>query len=223
MALIAVFAALQAVLSLFPFALTMGVAGEITLGLIGGTLIGILLGPVFGGLAVLIGSAVGVSMNYGAALFSVWTVVPPTVGAVAAGCTKQRRGYIAGFVVLIFLLIFYANTIGREVFIYTWFHIVAMIVAFSSVAFVKDPAVDSFDTRKSVVAIGVGVFVGVLADHIAGSAIAMWYFSPTAASLWLGVMLVYPVERIIAFLIAAFIAVPVYYSLVRSGLIRHLR
>jgi predicted membrane protein len=80
-ALIAVFATLQALLSVFPFTITIGTSGQITLGVIGGPLIGILLGPFFGGAAVLVGSVVGVFLNPAGALFGFLTVVPPTVGA----------------------------------------------------------------------------------------------------------------------------------------------
>jgi hypothetical protein len=222
-ALIAVFAALQALLSVFPYSLTIGTSGEITLGVIGGSLIGILLGPFFGGAAVLVGSVAGIFLNPAGALFGFLTVVPPTMGAFAAGWTRLRRGYISGATILVFLLIFYANPVGREVFVYTWFHLIAMIVAFSSIVYVEKPTFDSHDTGKSIVGITVAAFVGVLADHIAGSAIAAWYFPPFPAAIWYGVMFIYPIERIVAFLLTSLIAVPVYFSLKRSGLAEKLK
>ncbi len=47
-ALVSVFSALQALLTLFPFTLTIGTSGQITLGAVGGPLLGILLGPLVG-------------------------------------------------------------------------------------------------------------------------------------------------------------------------------
>ena len=222
-ALIAVFATLQALLSVFPFTITIGTSGQITLGVIGGPLVGILLGPFFGGAAVLVGSVVGVFLNPAGALFGFLTVVPPTVGAFAAGWTRLRRGYFAGATILVFLLIFYANPVGREAFTYTWFHMIAMIVAFSSIVYVEKPTFDSYDTRRSIAGITIAALVGVLSDHIAGSAIAAWYFPPFPPAIWYSVMFIYPVERIVAFLLTTLIAVPLYYSIKRSGLAEKLK
>jgi hypothetical protein len=41
--------------------------------------------------------------------------------------------------------------------------------------------------------------------------------------MWYGVMFIYPFERIIAFLLTTLIAVPVFYSLERSGLAEKLK
>jgi hypothetical protein len=58
----------------------------------------------------------------------------------------------------------------------------------------------------------------VLADHIAGTATAIWYFSPAlTAPMFYAVLVVYPIERIVAFVLTAIVAVPVYYSLKLAG------
>jgi hypothetical protein len=217
-ALISVFAALQALLSVFPFTITIGTSGQITLGVIGGPLIGILFGPVFGGLAVLIGSFVGVFLNPGGALFGVLTVIPPSLAAVAAGFTKMRRSYVAGAIILLSLLVFYAHPSGREAFAYTWLHICAMIVAFSPLAYAAGSSFHSSDVDRPLLGITVAAFVAILADHMSGSALAIWYFSPTLTpDIWYGAMLIYPVERVIALILTTLIAVPVYYGLRRAG------
>jgi hypothetical protein len=218
-ALIAVFAAVQALLSIFPFTITVGMAGEITLGVIGGPLIGILLGPVYGGLSVLTGSFIGVFLNPGGALFGPLTVIPPTIAAFTAGCVKIKRGYVAGAVILSFLMIFYAHPAGREAYIYTWMHIAAMALAFSPLSYWAGSTFGSADGKKLTLGIAIAAFIGVLADHIAGSAIAVWYFSPTlTAQMFYLVLVVYPVERVVALVLTTIVAVPVYYSLRRAGL-----
>lgn len=217
-ALIAVFAAVQALLAVLPFTLTLGVSGQITLGIIGGSLIGILLGPAIGGLAVLIGSIVGVFLNPAGALFGIFTVLPSSTGAFAAGCVKTRRAYAAGAVMLAALLVFYANPVGREAYIYTWLHIVAAIVAFSPLAHVAGSTFKSPDLPRSVFGIIVGAFIGVLTDHIVGSAVAIWYFS-IPATMWHGAMPIYPIERTVAMILVVAIATPTYYSLRKAGLI----
>jgi hypothetical protein len=222
-ALIAIFAAVQALLSIFPFSITIGMAGEITLGVIGGPLIGILLGPFYGGLSVLIGSFVGVFLNPGGALFGPLTVIPPTTAAFTAGCVKIKRGYIPGAVILSFLMIFYAHPAGREAYIYTWMHVAAMTIAFSPFSYWAGSTFGSAEGKKLTVGIAIAAFIGVMADHIAGSAIAVWYFSPASsahalAQMFLAVSVVYPVERIVALALTTIVAVPVYYSLRRAGL-----
>lgn len=217
-ALVAIFAAVQALLSIFPFTMTIGMTGMITLGVIGGPLIGILLGPIYGGLSVLIGSFVGVFLNPSGALFGPLTVIPPTMAALTAGCVKIKKGYIGGAVILGFLLVFYAHPAGREAYIYPWMHFAAMALAFSPLAYWAGSSFGSADGRKLAFGITTAAFIGVLADHIAGTATAIWYFSPalTAPMLYV-VLFVYPIERIVAFVLTTIVAVPVYYSLRRAG------
>ena len=217
-AFITVFAALQAVLSTLPFTITVGVEGQITLGLIGGALIGVLLGPIIGGLAVLIGSFIGVFLNPAGAILGIFTVIPPFMGSVGAGCVKIKRGYIAGGIILAALLMFYAHPVGREVLAYPWLYIIGMIVAFSPLAHIAGSTFSSKKLAKPVFGIVIASFLGVLADGMAGSGIAMWYFSGLLPEIWLSIMFIYPIERIVAMIITSIIAIPVFYSLKKSGL-----
>ena len=219
-ALMGVFAALQALLSVLPFTITIGVSGQITLGVIGGPLIGILLGPIIGGFSVLIGSLIGVFVNPAGAFFGVFSVIPPFFGAFAAGCVKIKRAYIAGAVILASLLVFYAHPYGREAYIFPWLHIVAMIIAFSPIAMIAGSTFRASQTVKPVLGIIVASFIGIMADHITGSAMGIWYFSPfLTPEIWYGIMLVYPVERMVALALTCLVAIPVYYSLRTAGLI----
>ena len=217
-ALVGVFAALQVVLSVLPFTITIGVSGQITLGVIGGSLIGILLGPLLGGVAVLVGSLVGVFLNPAGAIFGFLSVLPPFLGAFSAGCVKIKRGYVAGAVILVSILAFYAHPFGREVLIYPWLHIVAMIVAFSPIAYLAGSTFAASKPARPIFGVVIAAFVGVLADHISGSAIAMWYFSPSLVpEIWYSIMPIYPIERIVAIILVAVIATPVFYSLRKAG------
>ena len=217
-AFVAVFGALQAVLSFIPLSFTIGVSGQITLGVVGGALIGVLLGPIVGGLAVLIGSFVGVLLNPAAAIFGFLTVLPPFFGAVGAGCVKIKRGYAAGAVILVSLLIFYAHPFGRQALFYPWLHIIAMIVAFSPIALLAGRTFDSPRLTNLTFGIVIASFVGVLTDHIVGSAIGIWYYN-LSPEVWITIAFVYPVERLVALIIATVVAVPLYSSLKRSKLL----
>ena len=219
-ALVAVFAALQATLGVIPYALTLGVSGQITLGLVGGSLIGLLLGPVTGGLAVLVGSLVGVFLNPGGALFGFLTPLAPFLGAVSAGCVKKRRGYLASIIIAAALVVFAAHPYGRETFAYAWLQVVAAAVAFLPLDRLARVEPSKRDLMKSEFLIPVAAFVGVMTDHAVGSAVAMWYFSPAIPpEFWFAAMPVYPIERIVATVIVTVIAMPVYYALAKTGLL----
>lgn len=217
-AFVAVFGALQAILSFIPLSFTIGVSGEITLGVVGGALIGIILGPILGGLAVLIGSFVGVLMNPMAAIFGFFTVLPPFFGAVGAGCVKSKRGYVAGAIILVSLLVFYAHPFGRQALLYPWLHIIAMIIAFSPIALAAGRTFDSPRLTNLTLGVVVASLIGVLTDHIVGSAIGIWYYN-LPPEVWIAIAFVYPVERLVALIIATVVAVPLYSSLKRARML----
>lgn len=219
-ALMAVFAALQALLSYLPFTIAVGVSGGfITLGLIGGSLIGILLGPIIGGAAVLIGSLVGVFVNPQGAILGIFTIIPPSAGAFGAGCIRVNRGYLAGVAILVSLAVFYANPSGRQAYLFPWLQIIAMIIAFSPIARIAGSTFKSADTAKSTFGIALASFIGVMTDHASGSAIGAWYLS-LSPEIWNFILPIYPFERIVAFVVITVIAVPVYSSLRRMQILK---
>lgn len=218
--LIVVFAALQALLAIFPLTVTIGVAGSITLGAAGGPLIGILLGPTLGGLATLIGSLIGCFINPSGAIFGFLTVIPPLLGAFGAGCIRVKRGYLIGIVMLASLLIFYAHPFGQRAYIFPWLSIIAMAVAFSPIAIRAGSAFGSGTFSKIFFGALISSFVGVMADHISGCAIAIWYFSPILTpEIWYLAMPIYPIERVITLIIASIIAAPIYQRLKGAGIL----
>lgn len=218
--LIAVFAALQVLLTTLPLSITIGVAGSITLGAAGGPLIGILLGPAIGGLATLIGSLIGCFINPSGAIFGLLTVIPPLLGALGAGCIRIKKGYIIGIILLALLLIFYAHPFGRIAYIFPWLSIIAMIVAFSPIAIIAGSAFTSERFSKIFFGAVISSFVGVMADHMSGCAIAIWYFSPALTpEIWYLAMPIYPIERIITLIISSIIAAAIYYRLRKAGLL----
>ena len=218
-ALMAVFAALQAILSYLPFTIAAGVPGGfITLGVIGGSLIGVLLGPVVGGAAVLIGSLVGVFVNPPGAILGIFTIIPPSAGAFGAGCIRINRGYLAGAVILVSLAVFYANPLARQAYLFPWLQIVAMIIAFSPIARVAGSTFKSTEP-KATFGIALASFIGVMTDHATGSAIGAWYLS-LSPEIWNIILPIYPFERSVAFVVITIIAVPVYSSLKRMGILK---
>jgi len=219
-ALLAIFASLQAVLSSLPYSISIGVSGQITLGVIGAALIGIIIGPLFGGLAVLIGSVIGMFINPAGAIFGVLSVLPPTLGALGAGFTMLKRSYVPGTIILASVLIFYAHPFGREVLFYPFLDIIAIIVAFVFSTRMAVWSSQLLDIKKLSLGVPVAAFVGTLTDHMFGSGLAIWYFNPVLTpEIWSFVMFVYPIERIVVVILTSIIAVPLYYSLEKVGLL----
>ena len=215
---IAVFAAVQAVVSVIPFSITIGVSGSITLGVVTAPLIGLLLGPVFGGASVLVGAFVGLFLNPAGAVFGMLTPLPAALGAIATGCIRRNRGYLPGAIILLSVAAFYSHPYGREAITYPWLNLVAMIIAFSPVSKLAASYLASSDLKKITPAVGVVAFVGTLTDHAFGSALAIWYYNLPPA-IWNVVTYVYPLERIVAVVIVTLIGAAVYYRLRLSGMV----
>lgn len=219
---IAVFAALHTVLSSLPYTITIGVSGSITLGVISAPLIGILLGPISGGIAVTIGSIIAMFINPAGAVFGALSFLPPTFGAFSAGFTIKKMGYISAAMILSSILIFYIHPNGLEASLYPFLHIIAL---FFGITFSTRLAIWSIET-SNMKRIGIGIpiaaFVGTLTDHMFGSSLAIWIFD-LPAPIWNSIIFIYPIERMVAVIITTAIAVPLFYSLRRSGILTTIK
>jgi hypothetical protein len=221
LSLIIVFAALHAVFSIFPIGFTLGVQGQITFGVIIAPMIGILLGPYKGGLAVLLGSCIGMSLNPGGAIFGPLSFIPPFLGSFGTGCVKIKKGYWAGAAILASTIVFYANPSGRESFFYPWLHIVALIISISPLAKIARFNLNSNTTKSNLTfSIIISAFIGILTDHISGSAIAIWYFPFLTSEIWNTIMFIYPFERIIYIILTSLMVTPLFYVLKKTGFIK---
>lgn len=217
LALVAVFAAFHTVLSTLPYSITIGVSGSITLGVISAPLVGILLGPITGGIAVLIGSAIGMFINPAGAIFGFASFLPATLGAISAGFTIQKRGYISAAIISIFILIFYIHPYGTEAIFYPFLHIIAIIVALIFSTRLAVWSTEISNIKKLGMGIPIAAFVGTLTDHMVGGSLAIWIFN-LQGEIWNSIIFIYAIERMVAVIITAAIALPLYYSLRRSGI-----
>jgi len=218
MSAIAIFAAIQAVVTIIPFSVAIGVSGSITLGVVTAPLIGLLLGPLTGGLSVLLGALIGLFLNPAGAIFGILTPLPPALGALAAGFVRKGKGYVPATIVLLCVGAFYLHPLGRAAMFYPWLNIVAMILAFSPVARLAASYFASNRVRKITFAVAVAGFVGTMTDHAFGSALAIWYYN-LPAEVWNLVMYVYPVERLITVAIVTVVGTAIYYRLKLSGML----
>lgn len=216
-ALIAVFAAFHTVLSSLPYTITIGVSGSITLGVVSAPLIGILLGPITGGVSVLIGSVIAMFINPAGAVFGAVSFLPATIGAFSAGFTITKKGYISAVMLIIPLLLFYIHPSGSQALFYPFMHIIAVFVALLFSTKLAVWSTEMSNIKKLSIGVPIAALVGTLTDHITGSTLAIWIFD-LQAEIWNSIIFVYPVERIVAVIITTAIALPLYYSLRRSGI-----
>ena len=216
-ALIAVFAAFHTILSSLPYSITIGVSGSITLGVISAPLIGILLGPITGGIAVLIGAIIGMFINPAGAIFGFASFLPATLGAFSAGLTIKKQGYISAAIIGLFIVVFYLHPYAADAMYYPFLHAIAIIVALIFSTRLAVWSTETSNIKKLGFGIPIAAFVGTLTDHMVGGSFAIWILE-IPAPFWNSVILIYPVERIVAVIITSAIALPLYYSLKRSGM-----
>ncbi|MBT8171241.1 hypothetical protein KJN74_00010 [Candidatus Bathyarchaeota archaeon] len=222
-AVIALFAALHAVLSSLPYTITIGIGGgSITLGIISAPLIGILLGPISGGIAVTIGSIIGMFINPSGAIFGILSFLPPSLGAFSAGFSFKKLGYISAAMILGSILLFYSNPNGIEATLYPFMHIIALILGLAFSTRLAIWSVEDTKIEKLGIGIPIAAFIGTLTDHIFGSSLAIWILD-VPAPVWNTIIFVYPIERIVAVIIITVIAIPLFYSLKRSGMLNIIK
>ena len=216
--IIAIFAALHTVLSSLPYTITIGVSGSITLGVISAPLIGILLGPISGGIAVAIGSIIAMFINPAGAIFGAVSFLPPTFGAFSAGFTIKKLGYISSVMILGSILIFYIHPNGLQASLYPFLHVIALVFGLAFSTRLAVWSIETTNIKKIGIGVPIAAFVGTLTDHILGSSLAIWLFD-LPAPIWNSIIFIYPIERMVAVIITTAIAVPLFYSLRRSGIL----
>jgi hypothetical protein len=216
-ALIAVFAAFHTVLSVLPYTIAIGVSGSITLGVVSALLVGIILGPISGGLAVFIGSIIGMFINPAGLIFGVLSFLPATLGAFSAGFTINKKGYISSLMIFICLVLFYIHPYGLDAIFYPFLHIIAIIFGLLFSTRLAVWSTDLSDLKMLGLAVPIAAFVGTLTDHLCGSTLAIWTYD-LQSEVWNSVIFIYPLERIAAVILSTAIALPLYYSLRRSGI-----
>jgi hypothetical protein len=230
-ALTGIFAAFHFVTSMLPYSVLGTGGGFLSWGMISAPIVGFLLGPFFGTISILIGSLLNlVVFNPGEILGPLILTAAPTSGALVAGLLRANRPTGVILVYLIGLILFLIGPIGSLAYPYLWLHTIGLLLVFLFVI----PKLRSILSRGmhfkseinpavTVFSIWLMAFIALLADNLIGGAIGSFYyvyvllFDPTAlAGIYIGIALVYPVERIIASVIVAVVALGVGYALANS-------
>ncbi len=228
-ALTGVFAALHLVISLIPYSIVLGTTGIISLGIISGPLIGFILGPIYGPISVLMGSYLAIMLDPAIAVIGPFTPLATGAGALAAGGLRTRRVLPVLAVYLASLVAFLVGPLGGIAYPFLLPHIVSL----SIIILLLHPNLTSrmpWETGNNTNGLSKGLkiyplsFVAVMVDNAVGNSLAAMYFihiigaDVTAMTgIFLGVLFLYPVERLIAALIVASLYVVVRAAMIQTN------
>jgi hypothetical protein len=215
-AVIAVWSALIAVVTLVPTFPIIGTGATFSVSAALIPLAGIFFGPLAGAISAAIGAFVGQLIAPHTVFFGPLSFLIPTLGALCAGFAMVKRWYVPLFFLLLFGTTWYLVPLGRE----AWWQpliwllgVVACLIGW----FVASDWIGS----KSRVKMFAGVFLAALAatmvDHAFGSLWALIQFQ-LPAEVWLAAVFLAPVERILFSLGAAIIGVPLLIGLPKIGI-----
>jgi hypothetical protein len=223
LAAIAVFAAVYAVLNLIPVSRLVGSVTFLSMANVFSPLAGMVLGPLPGGLSVLVGTFVSFALGKTVA-FDGFDFIPGVVAAVTAGLAIKGR--IVPTIVLSAVL--YAVylldplslpfvQVGSFPVPFLWMHMLSAVL-FVAVALLRRGANDL--VAQSVL-VASAVFVSTMNGHVAGSLMAenilfrLNHVIPSGgyAGYWTTVFALYPLERVFFTVVGSVIAIGVLKAL----------
>ncbi|MHA2228520.1 MAG: hypothetical protein ACXADL_05060 [Candidatus Thorarchaeota archaeon] len=232
-ALTGVFAAFHLVLTFIPYSVLGMGGGFLTWGMVSAPIVGFLLGPFFGSIAVLIGSFIGTGVfNLGGILGPIVPVFAPTAGAFAAGALRTGHTRELFVVYLLAIVGFMVGPIGVSAFIFIWLHLITLaIISILLVPKIRDKLKEAttFEKGRTLLLMPLGIwlfsFIALLSDHVVGNIFGIYYFfyfgaidAATLTVWWLPITFVYPVERLVASVILAFVVIAAGKAIVQAGL-----
>lgn len=217
-AFIAIFAALYAVLGYVPLFYIFGAYGQfITASLIIAPIIGIVLGPVGGALTVAIGGLVGMAIT-GSAPMGIFTFLPGTLDALCIGLAFRGKWYVSAIIFAAFIIAFATLPSIGDARYFVWFDAVGLFFLLSPATTLATEYIKTFNPQKLVLGVGIFAFIGVLVDHIVGSFIYQSVIAPLPPNIWEAVAFIYPVERLLATIVAAIVGAAIIRSVKITGL-----
>lgn len=214
-AVIAVWAALIAVVTLVPAFPMIGTGATFSVSAALVPLAGILFGPIPGAICAAIGAFIGQLIAPHTVFFGPLSFLIPTLNALCAGFAMQKRWYVPLVVIVILSLVWFAFPLGRSV----WFTplIWTLGIGASLVGWFAGSDWLGSDNRAKLFA---GVFLaamcGTIVDHNFGSLWALIMFK-LPREIWLAVLPLAPVERTLFSLGSAIVGTPLLIGLPQIG------
>jgi len=205
-AVIAVWAALIAVVTLVPAFPMIGTGATFSVSAALVPLAGILFGPIPGAICAAIGAFIGQLIAPHTVFFGPLSFLIPTLNALCAGFAMRKRWYVPLGVIVILSLVWFAFPLGRSV----WFTpliwtlgIVASLVGW----FAGSDWLSSNNRAKLFAGVFLAAMCGTIVDHNFGSLWALIMFK-LPREVWLAVLPLAPVERTLFSLGSAIVGTP---------------
>ncbi len=179
-----------------------------------GSLNGMLYGPLWGAAVSFAGLFLHELNNPGYISRDAFRMLSPffiMLASVVSGLIVNRQQKAALGIFGTLIIAWYLLEVGRDAYFYPWFHVV-VLVAF--LIFEKN-SIKSIHSRTYIfVSLFFAALIGVLSDHMIGS-IAYAYIFDLKAEMFKSAVLLYPLERVVLALSAAFVAF-FFFSIVKE-------
>lgn len=213
---VSIFAAVYAVLGQIPLFYIFGVYGQyMPANLVIAPIIGIVLGPLGGMLAAAIGGVVGMLVT-GNMPLGIFSFLPGTFDAFCTGLTFRGKRYASASVFASFILAFSLLPSIGAVRYYVWLHVFALLLLLSPVSTLAVKYVKGTSPKDLFLGVGILAFIGVLIQHIVGSFIFQ-LLTMSDESYWATLALFYPIERLLATIVAAIAGAGIFKAIKASG------
>lgn len=225
--LISCFTAVYAVLALIPiFRLIGPLGGKITVSAIIAPIIGIILGPYLGTISTFLGGLVGFSFNPD---FSLPSLISGAAAASCAGLLCVGKRWLSVLAYLMFLLSFSFYVPIGPTWVYPlvmWFQIVGFLVLVSPLQSLAVKNLTSNRPSKALFSFFAVALTSTLAGQIAGTLVFEMVYYPALIpdvtawkDTWQALTFLYPVERTIIAISAAFFGSALHRALKFANLI----
>jgi hypothetical protein len=227
-AAIAVFAALYGILRLIPVSPLIGLRSSLTMGEVFSPLAGMVLGPIAGGLSVLLGTFLTVVLGRPLS-FDGLDFIPGVVAALTAGLAMNGRVRWSVGLSILLMAIFTIDPlsavtvpVGQFQVPFLWMHILSVITMLA-VAWRVGRSEAGISNPLFIVAV---VFISTMNAHVSGSIMfenvlvrINGVLKPEALSgIWKLIFFVYPFERAFFLIVGSVLAIPVLRTLSKRAL-----
>ena len=216
-AVIAVWAALIAVVTLVPAFPIIGSGATFSVSAALIPLAGIFFGPIPGAICAAIGAFIGQLIAPHTVYFGPLSFLIPTLNALCAGFAMQKKWYVPLAVTVFFSAAWFVFPLGRqawfEPFIWT-LGIIASLVGW----IVASDWIGSENRAKVFAGVFLAALAGTIVDHSFGSTWALILFQ-LPREIWLAVLALAPWERVLFSLGAAIIGTPLLIGLPKIGVL----
>ena len=215
-AVIAVWAALIAVVTIVPAFPIIGTGATFSVAAALVPLAGIFFGPVAGALCAAIGAFIGQLIAPHTVFFGPLSFLIPTLGAMSAGFAMKKKWYVPLAITVFFSAAWYLIPLGRA----AWFQPAIWLMGIAACLigwFVANDWIGSDNRAKMFIGVFLAAMAGTIVDHAFGSTWALVQFQ-LPAEIWLGALALAPIERTLFSLGAAIIGTPLLIGLPKIGL-----